>query len=229
MSLWAASERQTASPAVPVYMMNAWFVFGGFCVVYLFFNWYLQTQVLTDQVYTYSFGGKITPDKLAAFLDGQHRSSVIGYLVIPVVMLFKMALVSVCIYAGLVLTSQSIPFSRVFRIVLFAEAAFVAGTLLRLMLLAFLHSVESFEQYIAFAPLSLFSLFPAASVPGWLVGPLQTLDLFQVGYVCLLARGLQYYQQRSFRASLRMVAGSYGVGLAVCIIGFAFIAVIYNP
>lgn len=208
---------------------NPWLVFGGSCFIYLFFNWYLQTRVLTDQVYTFTFGNQVNPDKLNAFLDGQHRSAVLGYLFVPLIMLTKMSLVSLCLYAGLVLTSQSLSFPRVFRIVLIAESAFVAGTLIKLLLLSFTHPVESLGQYLAFAPLSLFSLFPASRIPNWLVYPLQTMDLFQLIYVFLLAKGLQVHLKKNFRSSIRMVIGSYGVGLAVCIIGFAFIAAIYNP
>jgi len=229
MSQWAATGQRPASPVNSIFTTNAWLVFGGMCFIYLFFNWYLQTQVLTERVYTYSLGGQVNPDKLAAFLEGQHRVAAVSYLLVPVTLLFKMVLVSLCIFTGLVLTSENLSFSTVFRIVLFAESAFVAGTLLRLLLLAFSGNVESLGQYMALAPLSLYSIFRSASIPNWLVYPLQTLDVFQVMYVCLLAKGLQYYGKKSFRASIEMVAGSYGVGLAVCMIGFAFISVIYNP
>jgi len=225
----AATGQQTTLPATAVYVVNPWLVFGASCFVYLFFNWYLQSQVLTDQVYTYTFGAQVNPDKLNAFLDGQHRTSLLSYVFVPLMMLFKMSLVSLCIYAGLVLTSQSLSFPRVFRIVIIAESATIAGTLVKLLLLAFSHPVESLGQYLAFAPLSLYSLFSSASIPHWLVYPLQTLDLFQVMYVCLLARGLQHPLKKPFRASLEMVVGSYGVGLAACMIGFAFISAIYNP
>jgi hypothetical protein len=225
----AATGQQTMLPGTTVHVVNPWIVFGISCFVYLFFNWYLQTQVLTDSVYTFTFGAQVNPDKLNAFIDGQHRTSLLSYLFVPVMLLFKMSLVSLCIYAGLVLTSQTILFPQVFRIVVIAESATVAGTLVKLLLLAFSHPVESLGQYLAFAPLSLYSLFKSASIPNWLVYPLQTLDLFQVIYVCLLAKGLQHSMKKPFRSSLEMVIGSYGVGLAVCIIGFAFISAIYNP
>ena len=47
MSQWAATGQRPASPVNSIFTINAWFVFGGVCFVYLFFNWYLQTQVLT--------------------------------------------------------------------------------------------------------------------------------------------------------------------------------------
>ncbi len=224
-----AVEHQPSVPRASVYSTNAWMVFGIVCFVYLFFNWYLQSQVLTDQVYTYSLGGQVNPDKLMAYLHGQHRVALLSYVLIPVALLFKMTLITLCLLAGLLLTSQHLSFSKIFRVVLFAESAFVAGTLFRLLLLAFSHNIESLGEFMSFAPLSLFSLFHAASVPNWLIYPLQTLDVFQALYVYFLARGLQFYLGRTTKESLEQVVGSYGVGLFTCMIFFAFISITFNP
>ncbi len=229
MSDLAVNENRQTLPGASVYTTSAWLVFGVICFVAVFFNWYLQKQVLTDQVYTYSLGDQVNPDKLTAFLQGQHRMELLSYLLIPVVLLTKMVLVSLCLFTGLLLTSQKVSFSILFRIVLFAETAFVASTLLRLLLLAFFHNVESLGQYMAFAPLSLFNFFHAASVPNWLVYPLQTLDVFQALYIYLLARGLSVYLRRSLVQSVEQVLGSYGVGLFTAMILFAFISITFNP
>lgn len=212
-----------------LYSTNPWLVFGGFSFIYLFFNWYLQTQVLTDQVYAYTLNGQVNPDKLAAFLEGQHRMVFLSYIMVPITLLVKMTLVTICLLAGLLLTSQKLPVRKIFRIVLFAESAFAAGTLFRLLLLAFSHNVESLGQYMSFAPLSLYSLFNVSSVPNWMTYPLQTLDVFQVGYMLLLAAGLRYYMGQSFKKTFGLVLGSYGLGLFVCMIGFAFISISFNP
>lgn len=229
MSDLAATEQRRVSSGASLYTTNPWLVFGIYCLVYLFFNWYLQQHVLTDQVYTYTLGGSVNPDKLAAFLQGQHRMEFLSYVFVPVMIAIKMFLVAFCLMAGLLLTSQKLAFSTVFRIVLFAESAFVISTLFRLLVLAFSHSVDSLGQYMAFAPLSLFSLFHATSVPNWLLYPLQTLDVFQGLYVFFLAKGLQHFLQRSFKESLEQVAGSYGLGLATAMIFFAFISITFNP
>lgn len=225
----AATEQRRVSSGASLYTTNPWLVFGIYCLVYLFFNWYLQKHVLTDQVYTYSLGGSVNPDKLAAFLQGQHRMEFLSYVFVPLMIVIKMFLVAFCLMAGLLLTSQKLAFSSVFKIVLFAESAFVASTLFRLLVLAFSHSVESLGQYMAFAPLSLFSLFHATSVPNWMLYPLQTLDVFQGLYIYFLARGLQHFLQRSFKESVEQVVGSYGLGLVTAMIFFAFISITFNP
>jgi hypothetical protein len=229
MTDWAITgSRSGPASANSVYAANAWMVFAGICFIYLFFNWYLQTQVLTDDVYYYSLGRQVNPDKLNAFLQGQHRMSLVSYMFIPVILLLKATLVAFCLLTGLLLTSRNCPFTTLFRIALFAESAFVAGTLLKLLLLAFSHDVESLGQYISFAPLSLYSLFNASAVPSWLSYPLQTMDVFQAGYVVLLAIGLRSYLGQPLKKMLWLVLGSYGLGLLCCMIGVAFISISFN-
>src|ERR1700754_5284838 len=133
----AAAQQKNSLPGASLYATNVWFVFGFFCFIYLFFNWYLQTQVLTDQVYIYTLQGQVNPDKLAAFLAGQHKMVFLSYLMVPFTILLKMILVTLCLLTGLLLTSQKLPIRTIFKIVLFAESAFVAGGLLRLLFLGF--------------------------------------------------------------------------------------------
>ncbi len=129
MTELAATEQRNELSRVSFYTINAWYVFGGICLIYIFFNWYLQTQVLTDQVYSYTLAGQANAGKLSAFLDGQHRTAFLGYIMVPLTLLIKMTLVTLCLLTGLLLTSQKLPFRVLFKIVLFAESAFVGGHL----------------------------------------------------------------------------------------------------
>jgi hypothetical protein len=227
--LTVTGNNNEISSGASIYTTNIWLVSGITCFIYLFFNWYLQTQVLRDQVYSYSLGRQVNPDKLAAFLQGQHRMILVSYMIVPLTLLVKISLVSLCLLTGLLLTSLKLPFRTLVRITLFAESAFLAGTLLRLLIFAFSHNVESLGEYMRFAPLSLYSLFKSTAIPNWLTYPLQTLDIFQIGYVLLLAAGLHYYIGQPFKKMLNLVLMSYGLGLACCMIGFAFISVSFNP
>ncbi|HEY6901640.1 MAG TPA: hypothetical protein VI233_13390, partial [Puia sp.] len=141
----------------------------------------------------------------------------------------KMTCVTFCLLTGLLLTSQKLPLRSLFKIVLIAESAFVVSALIRLLLLAFAIHVQSLGQYMSFAPLSVYSFFNPASIPNWMTYPLQTLDIFQVAYVFLLAYGLHYYMDLPLKKTLGLVLGSYGLGLFCCMIGFAFISVSFNP
>jgi hypothetical protein len=220
--LAATGQSSASSDNTSLYSANAWWVFAGICSIYLFFNWWLQTQVFTDQVYYYSLGGRVSAEKLASFLDAQHRMSFLSYVFVPVVLVVRMTVIAFCLLTGLLLTSRKLSFKAIFKIVLFAESAFAAGVLLRLLLLAFSKGIESLAQFETFAPLSLYSLVHPSSVPAWLTYPLQTLDLFQVAYCLLLAAGLRHFLFCPFKKALRLVLCSYGLGLLCCMIAFAF-------
>lgn len=223
--LAAAKQKTISPPSKPIYETNAWYVFGGVCFIYLFFNWYLQTAVLTDEVYFNSLSGRITNEKLISLVAGKHKFGFFSYIVVPSILLIKMSLVAFCIYAGLLLTSRTLSFKKVFKIVLFAETAFCASALLKLLLLAFSKEITNLNQLSGFAPLSLFSLFKAHSVPVWLEYPLQTIDVFQVAYFLMLAAGLHYFCREPFKRMLLLVLASYGLGLLCCMIGMGFIVV----
>jgi len=220
--LAATGQSYTTPDNTSFYSINGWWVFAGMCFIYLFFNWYLQTQVLTDQVYYYSLGSQVSAEKLTAFLDAQHHVAFLSYVLVPVTLVIRMTLVSFCLLTGLLLTSQKLSFKAIFKIVLFAESAFAAGVLLKLLLLAFSKDIESLSQFGTFAPLSLYSLCNPSAVPAWLTYPLQTLDLFQAGYCFLLAAGLCYYLHTPFKKALRFVFCSYGIGILCCMIASAF-------
>lgn len=227
--LAARQQQRTSSNEQPIYAINSWLVFSGICFIYLFYNWYLQTQVLTDEVYYNSLGGRVGAEKLGAFLSIQHSMGFLSYLMVPLILLLKMTLVSFCLLTGLLLTSRKLPFAILFKIVVFAEAAFAVSTLLKLLLLAFSTPMDNLAQFQVFAPLSLFSLVKASAVPLWLVMPLQTLDLFLVIYCLLLAAGLRFFLGKSFRDNLLLVLGSYGLGLFCWLVILVFITISFNP
>jgi hypothetical protein len=124
---------------------------------------------------------------------------------------------------GLLVTGNKVSFKILFKIALFAESAFVAAALVRLVLLAFFHTIDRLEDWQAFAPLSLYSLLKTSSVASWLVYPLQTLNLFELAYMGLLAAGLHYYLQQPFSKMLPLSAGAYGVGLLCWMIFMVFL------
>lgn len=225
----AARQQKILSHEEPIYAINTWLVFSGICFIYLFYNWFLQSQVLTDEVYYNSLGGRAGAEKLGAYLAIQHSMGFLSYLMVPLILLIKTTLVSFCLLTGLLLTSRKLPFHVIFKIVVFAESAFAVSTLLKLLLLAFSTQVDNLAQFQAFAPLSLLSLVNPASIPIWLVMPLEAIDLFLVIYCLLLAAGLRFFLGKSFRDNLLLVIGSYGLGLFCWLIILVFVTISFNP
>jgi hypothetical protein len=184
----------------------------------------MQTEVLTDNVYYNSLGDRYSPDKIESVIQMKHRAGLLGYFLAPVTLLIKVLFTSFCPGTGLLCTSVKLPpVKLLFKIALLAESAFAAGTLVKLFMLAFFRSINSFEELQSFAPLSLYSLLNGAAVPPFLTYPLQTLNVFEGGYWLLLAAGLHYFLRKKFGKMLGLVLCSYGLGLVCWMVCMVFL------
>ena len=205
-----------------IYDINGWFVFSGICLVYLFSSYYLQQHVLTEAVY-YNSLANVDEHEVEEMIHMKEKAGILGYLLVPVTTSIKVLFASFCLYTGLLLTGNNAEFRKIFKVALFAEVAFVFATLIRLLLLAFFTNLHTFEEISSFAPLSLYSLF--GNAPNYLVYPLQTINLFEIGYIFLLAAGLQYFLKHPFKKMLLLVVCSYGLGLLAWMVFVGFLNV----
>jgi hypothetical protein len=209
----APGKQSPAYTSQSIYATNSWLLFACICLLSLFSTYYIQANILTDQVYYNSLADRLTADKIASLIHTQQRIRILSYLMVPAGLLLKITLVSFCIYTGLQFTSYALSFRTVFKIALFAETASVVYTLLRLFLLSFFYDVNTFNELQSFAPLSVFSLLNAATVPQFLQYPLQVLNLFELLYCLLLAAGLRFFLKQPMGKMIGLVLASYGLGL----------------
>ena len=209
-------------PGQHIFDINGWLIFSGICAVYLFSSYYLQQHVLTEALY-YNSLPAVDEHQVEEMIHLKERSGIIGYLAVPVTTAVKILFASFCIYTGLLLTGGNIEFKKIFRVALFAELAFVLATLVRLVMLAFFTDLDNFDQLRAFAPLSLYSL--VGSAPNYSQYPLQTINLFEVLYIFLLAAGMQYFLKRPLKKMLLLVLCSYGLGLLAWMVFVGFLNV----
>jgi hypothetical protein len=222
MNLLTLGKTRPISQGQHIYDINSWFVFSGICLVYLFSSYYLQQHVLTEELYYNSLSG-VDEHEVEEMIHLKERAGILGYIMVPVTTAIKILFASFCLYTGLLLTGNNTEFRKIFKITLFAEVAFVFATLLRLVLLAFFTDLRTFEEIRSFAPLSLYGLF--GNAPDYLVYPLQTINLFEIIYVFLLAAGLQYFLQQGFKKMLLLVVCSYGLGLLAWMVFVGFLNV----
>jgi hypothetical protein len=207
----------------PVYKINSWWIFAGACVVSILFSWFIQSHVLTDQLYYNYLAERLNEDKIEEAIRLQERAGLLGFLFIPVALFLKIGFTVLCLSIGISLASYQLPFKTLFRIALVAEMAFVFSILVKIFILYMFRDINSLEELRDFSPFSLFSLFNPASVPEYLRYPLQTINLFEVLYCVLLAAGLEVYMNKGFRHSFRLVLFSYGIGLICWVICAVFI------
>jgi hypothetical protein len=68
-----------------------------------------------------------------------------------------------------------------------------------------------------FYPLSYTNFLDVSTLEPWLVYPLQTINLFEIGYFFVLVYGTHKLLKNKYAKSFEMVAVSYGTGLLIWI------------
>lgn len=223
--LFEESKSQRRIEYINIYDIKGVWIFGAICVVYLFAAYYLQSIILTEQTYYNSLSGQVAEEEIAEMYKIKERMGILSYLLVPVTTFLKIFLPATCLYAAAILSSYTLSFRNAFKVALVAESAFVLATLLRLLLLAFFVDINTFGEIKQFAPLSLYSIFNASSIPSYLVYPLQVINVFEIIYCVLLATGLSGLLRKKFKPMLILALSGYGAGLFCWTILIAFLGV----
>lgn len=218
-------ERPPAPSGSSLYTIHGGWLILAWSLIYIFSAWWIRTSVLTDEVYLNSVSAPAAQARVYSIIELQHRYGPVIYSMVPVGLLLRAAAVAFCLLAGALLGARKLSFGTAFKIALFAESAFVAYALLKLLLLAFSHPVSRLQDMQQFAPMSLYSILDPGSVPGWLMYPLQTLNLFEIAYWFLLAAGLRYYLGQPLGKMLLLVISTYGIGLLGWITSVEFLTI----
>jgi hypothetical protein len=200
-------DKPSSAPSgQPLYTLHNGWLIAAWSSIYIFSVWWVRTNVLVDDSF-------------------QPRAAVVSYVMVPVGLLIRTSAVAFCLFTGLLLTNRKLSFGSVFKIALFAESALVAFAVIKLLLLVFFHPVTRLQDLEAFAPLSLWNIPGASSLPRWVMYPLQTINLFEIAYWLLLAIGLRHYLGQPVGKMLALVLGSYGLGLLCWMAGIVFLVV----
>ncbi|MCH8330805.1 MAG: hypothetical protein IH946_05410, partial [Bacteroidetes bacterium] len=167
---------------------------------------------------------KIAIDKINEALQMNESIQWLIYLQVPILLIIKLLLVTVCINMGVVLLRLDISFGKLFRVVLIAEAVFIAGNLLKIAWLGTL-DVKVLEDIFYFYPLSMASLIEQTNIQNWYAYPLVTMNLFEVGFMILVAYLLAGKTTLIFTRSLILVVLTYGSGLFVWMVFIVYLSI----
>ncbi len=185
----------------------------------LLIAYYTNSFILNDTLYYNSYGEKISLERIEKFLTRQNEYRWAGYTLLPVVIVLKILLITICLYIGLFFAETTAKFNKIIQIVLLSEFVFVFAGLIRIIWLDFFFEAERLEDIQQFAPLSLYSLLNINSIPAYLAYPLQLINLFEIGYILVLAFLLSKLIEENFKRSLGYVLSGYGVGLLLwCVV-----------
>ncbi len=183
------------------------------CLCSFALSYWAQAFLLTDSIYYQSFGEQLSLQRFEALMEQSRKWQWIGYAITPLLYLFKLGLVALCLFTALLFAEYEVRFAQVFKVALIAEAIFLVPAFLRLLWFAEFQPSFSLEEVSQFMPLSMANLFDTATLEKWLIYPLQILNLFELLYIFFLAYGLRSILAKAFSEVLSVVLSGYGLGL----------------
>lgn len=141
----------------------------------------------------------------------------LGYAIIPLTILIRSCLVTFCLSIGMFFydMENKLKFKQFFRIALFGEFVLMFIGFVKIFYFLLIKTEYTLEDIQQYYPLSYINFLDIKNLEPWLIYPLQTINLFEIGYFFVLVYGIHNLLQNKYWKSFEMVAVSYGTGLAI--------------
>jgi hypothetical protein len=123
----------------------------------------------------------------------------------------------VLIYIGVFFSDlhREITLGKIFKVVVVSEIVFVVASIIKLLWFIFFAGNYTLDDMSFFYPLSLLNFFSRSEVASYWVYPMQTVNIFQLVYILLLAMGLSRISSIKREKADRVVIATYVPAIAV--------------
>ena len=134
----------------------------------------------------------MTYDRSTELFKEFSEFSWISYLVFPLLLMIKFFVLSLVVYIGFFISGlqKEVTLGMIFTIVVASEIVIVLASLSKFLWFAFFAGNYTLDDVSFFYPLSLINLFGQNEVAKYWIYPLQSVNLFQVVYILMLAMGI---------------------------------------
>ncbi len=201
---------------------NAIFLFLVISLFYIVLNYLNNLWLLNDQFYYRLLDGSSTNNEIDKFIHDRSSLAWVQYLLIPVVLLVKIAIVAAAVFGSMILYNKHASFRSVFKVALLAEIIVIFASIWRLTYFVVKGDVSVLDlQY--YYPLSLGQIFEPTVVPPYLIYPLQIINLFEFLYFLVLSSGLAFLLNDKLTHGIKIVLSGYGVCLLLWMLIVVFI------
>lgn len=214
---------------MPQYKLNNWYLLVSLISMTSLLAYAFSHLLLTRDIYYNSFQDQLDNTRIDELFDLRTKYEWIGYSFIPIWLLFKNFLISLCLQVGLLLSNAKVKFSDTFRIALTAEFIFLVPQIIRFCWFLIFKTDYTLTDIQQFYPLSALNLFKIENLSTLLLYPLQTFNLFEVLYWVLLAGGIKQALNRDLNYGIKVVFSGYIPALVLWIICVMFITVSLSP
>lgn len=186
---------------------------------------YLTNEfVLTDELLGTEWSASYDSVRIADMLDQRKKWTLLGYSIIPGVLLVKISYTSLCLSTGCALADWTFRFRDIFRVSTHAEAVFAGALVMHLGWSLFGKEFTSVADYVSFYPFSALQFVRLDASEMWMAYPLKTANVFEVAYVGALGWGLTNVLRKAPRRVFALVVLSYGIGLMLLVASVTFLS-----
>ncbi|WP_292945044.1 MULTISPECIES: hypothetical protein [unclassified Mucilaginibacter] len=188
-----------------------------------------QKVLLTKNVYYNSLQDQLDNSRIDQLFDSQAKYAWFGYVVIPIWLLIKITIITLCLQAGIILQNIKLSFKKTFTIAITAEFVFLLSIFIKFFWFFFVKTNYTIADVQQFYPISALNLFDVKTISPLLVYPLQTLNIFEVLYWFILAAGISQALKTDMDKGVRIVFVSYIPALVVWLCCVVFLTVNLTP
>jgi hypothetical protein len=209
------------------FRVNKYHLFVLIVVSDLIILWLSKSLLIDGDIFYNTYSEQLSYERSLSLFNDLKRISWIGYIITPIGMVIKFAVISSVLYIGAFFCDlhDEISFRDIFGVVVASEAVFIIANISKFLWFYFSDGNYDLNDIGFFYPLSLSNLFKYSEVDKIWIFPLQVLNFFQFIYILLLSYGL--YLQTGIRKSSaeKIVLISYLPGLIIWLAFIMFLSI----
>lgn len=190
-------------------------------LVFFFQDFFL----MNDELFYNYYKEQLDLDRIKKLLDVRADLAWINYALLPVIYFVKFSLITLWVMCGIILIGYKNSFKEIFHAVVISEFIWIVPSFIAIIWFGFINTDYTLVDIQYFKPLSLLNLVEVSEVESWLLYPLQSLNLFEVIYMFVLALSLRSIFKKSYKAALSFTIPVYLSALFVWIIFITFLTI----
>lgn len=181
-----------------------------------------QEFLNVEQLFTEALYEQFSSDQVNRILSFNRTWEWISYLLLPVILLLKIALIAKILDAGIFFIDKELSYGKLFSLVLRAEFIFLGIPIAKFLWFYFIQTNFELFDLQTFYPLSLLNFADINKLEQWFIYPLQILNLFEIIYWLVLAYGIKKMLKIPYYQAFNSVMLSYGICLFIWIVAVMF-------
>lgn len=195
--------------------------------VYALLFYFLNALVFTDTFYLNSLSNQFTFERIQIFLKANRIVNLVNYCIIPFVIIIKVFITGAILYVGTILLDLKTELNTLVQGALYAEIVFLVQAIIKFAYILILgpDSETISKMNVLFSVNYLIGCYKHFNYFNYC---LNTLNLFEIGYVFLLISYIIRKTSITFKDAALLVTKTYIIGLFIWILFVTFLSLQFS-